>query len=65
MNLLNETIELVRSSELTYEVIAKESGVSPRWINYLMSRGRKNPQINHVQRVYDFLISQTQTLDAA
>jgi len=57
MNLYNETVTLLNEQTThTQKEIAKQSGVSHRWLCYLISGDKKDYGVARVQRVYDFLI---------
>lgn len=56
--LLNRTMELMRerNSELTYDVIAAETGLGFAWLARLMSNRVKNPNVIYVEALHDYLV---------
>lgn len=55
MNLLRRTYELMGSTELTREEIAKGASVDLSWLNKFAQKRIPSPGVNKVQAVHDFL----------
>lgn len=53
--LLTETIKLVNQSELSVTQIAKGAKVKYRWLKYVLDGTFKDPGVNRIERVYNFL----------
>lgn len=48
-----------RPRVLTYDVIAEEIGVSARWVEQFANGGIKDPSVNKVEALYEFLTGNT------
>lgn len=55
-NLLNETIDLLNASELSYQEISKGAGVKESWLRKLADGVWKDPGVNKIERLRDFLV---------
>lgn len=55
MDLLTETIRLVRASERPLSEICKAVGVTPRWFYMVESGEIADPSIVRIQRLYNYL----------
>ena len=55
MNLLKETIKLIRQSDCTKVEIAKRAKVSIRLVHYLARNEKRGYDVVKVQRIYDKL----------
>ena len=59
MNWQDETRKMIRDSKLTTVEIAEGAGVSIHWLNsFRKSSAPKNPGVEQIQAVYEFLKNQ-------
>ena len=58
-SLLDATYRLVESSDLSYPEIAAGASVKTDWFASFMQRRIREPGVNKVQRVHDFLASRS------
>jgi len=54
-SLLERTTTLLRSSDKTVTVICRDTGISRRWINYLKAGEYKDPGVNKIETLYNYL----------
>lgn len=52
---MQRTMMLLDESEKTLPAIAEETGISFYWLRHFKSGEYKDPSVNRVQRVYEFL----------
>lgn len=64
-NLLDETIELARSTSVAPGVICTGIYVTTRWYQKLLSGEIKDPSVRRIQRLHDFLIETSEERPAA
>jgi hypothetical protein len=57
--LLEKTLDLARKSELSKTVICKNIKVTVRWYDMLLNGQIKDPGVNRIQRLYDYLEPRT------
>lgn len=55
MDLLSETVRLVRSSDRPLSEICKAARVTPRWFYMVESGEIADPSIVRIQRLYNYL----------
>lgn len=58
-NLYEETIHLLEQAELTVEEIGRGVGMSGRWVRKVREGQIKDPGVNKIQRLYEFLSTST------
>lgn len=63
--LLTDTLELLESSSLSAKEIAKGVGCTTRWIHYLKEGRYKDPGVNKIQMIHDFLVAAKSKSDFA
>lgn len=61
-SLLKKTKELLGEHEGTYFDIYDGTGIQPTWLSALATGKMKNPSVNKVQRLYEFLRGQPLTV---
>lgn len=61
-SLLTRTRELLKSYPGTYFSIYDGTGIQPTWLSALATGRIKNPSVNKVQRLYEFLRGQPLSL---
>lgn len=54
-SLLTATIEAVRSSNKTPVQLCRETGLHPSWILGLLNGRFRNPSVNRVQYLYEYV----------
>lgn len=55
-NLLAETVRLLRARPTAdHEAIADKTGLSKSWVEHLRKGRYKDPGVNKVQRLYEYL----------
>ena len=55
-NLLDDCMDMLRSTDLTLIEIANGADVGSRWLSYLVAGKYKDPGVKRIQRIYNFLI---------
>ena len=57
MTLLHETLHLLRQRprSVTYEKIEEATGLKASWLSMLASDDIKDPSVNSIQKLYEFL----------
>ena len=65
MTMLEETIRLVRESDESPARIAKNCGLKSRWLYRLLDGDYADPGVNKIERLRDYLLSQSNTRPAA
>lgn len=60
MNLLESTKQLLSETDQSISYVAKQSSVGSRWLQFFVAGRFKDPGVTRVQRVYDYLIVQSQ-----
>jgi hypothetical protein len=55
--LLDKTLHMMKSTSLKVREICREADLSTRWYYDLLSGDIKDPSVNRVQRLYDYLSS--------
>lgn len=58
MDLYHDTMRLLRESKTTQAVIARNAGVSPRWIQKLLRNETADPGVHMMTRLYRYLRSE-------
>lgn len=61
-SLHQRTRELLKTSEKSLPVIYRESGISFFWLRKFSSGELKNPSVNKVQQLYEFLTGKKLTV---
>ena len=56
MNLLEETLKMLRETSISNQVIADKANVSVRWLYVFAEQGYRDYGIIRVQRVHDVLV---------
>lgn len=56
--LLGETKRLLNESPRTHAEIFMSTGLSPQWLSQLQSGKTRDPSVNKVQRLYEYLREQ-------
>ena len=55
MNLLNDTLDLVKASPVPVSSICEDIGVTPRWLQKVVAGEIKNPGVKSIQELHDRL----------
>lgn len=61
-SLLSKTKELLTEHQGTYFDIYDKTGIQPTWLSALATGRIKNPSVNKVQRLYEYLRGQPLTV---
>ena len=54
-DLLSETLDLARRTQLPVAKICREIGVTPRWFHKVLSGETPDPSVRRIQRLHDYL----------
>lgn len=57
MNMLEQTLILVRESDVSVADIARRANVGKRWMQMVLSGHIADPSVRKIQRVFDLLAS--------
>lgn len=55
-SLLTRTRDMLATNEASYLKVYMETGLSPNWLSQFANRKIKEPSVNKVQRLYEYLI---------
>lgn len=54
-SLLTKARDMLRTTERSYLDIYTDTGLSPNWLSRLATKRMKDPSVNKVQRLYEYL----------
>lgn len=60
--LLRETKLLLLKSNRTYLQIYQDTGLDPNWLSSVLKGRTKNPSVNRIQKLYEYLSGRTLVL---
>jgi len=55
-SLYSETLDLLEVTRVPIQQVADDCHVSPRWLYRLMRHDYKDPGVNRIQRIHDYLL---------
>ena len=53
--LLDSTLELIESADITYTQMSTDLGVTTRWLHKVRTGDIKDPSVRLIQRLHDYL----------